>query len=220
MPTKFTEENNDHDSEEESAKSIGLSPLLIVVKDANRLLAITQTYKQLFGSHESVKVLNNSAATTFGIIQNLFYECIILFIGRLLDAKEMGKYVNLSLEKILSDFPLEGNSELMGRLNDLRESSNDVLFYRNKLFGHRDYEVAFKLFESFRDEDEDEIGFKRIGPGRLLEVTENVVRFINEMCVSLIPFYKPVVDLELEGPDGDKLIQLLSNLVRDDSQSE
>ena len=100
-------------------------------------------YVSLFGSKpERITILNKAASNFFRLVQDVFWDDIILHIARLTDPPATGKNANLTILALPSIAP----EQIKHKLEDLAAALVlKVEFcreWRNKLVAHKDLSVA------------------------------------------------------------------------------
>lgn len=113
-----------------------------------RLHTNWRLYSTLFGDRQAVDVLLRSAIITFGAIQHLVREAIILGIQRLLDPGSGNRgRKTASIESLLAlmpptDAPLR--RRLRKDLDRLRRDCDDISKWRHRRIAHRDLSTALE----------------------------------------------------------------------------
>lgn len=105
-------------------------------------------YRQLFGTNkERVDLLNESAGTVTGILQNLLLHDVQLALSKIGDSAGTGKKTNLTLRRLQTDLNAAGEIsvavELEPLLKDFEDSCEKLRHRRNKWLAHSD--LATKL---------------------------------------------------------------------------
>lgn len=184
--------------------ALGFATLTLVIEETKRLRALAKTYGQLFGSQDTVDVLIGAAKTTAGLIQQSFHETMILSMGRMLDSSKMGKFENLSIEAFVRDLP-SGVTEFEKLLEDLRNDLKTIRDWRNKFYAHRDAETAYSFFNAHYGKEPMLDG---LTGNDIVKAAERTCNFIAEIEKS-IGLTDVLQTEDIEGPDGDLLIQAL-----------
>ena len=184
--------------------ALGFATLTLIIEETKRLRAFTKTYRQLFGSQGVVDVLVGAAKTTAGLIQQSFLETIILSMSRMLDPAKMGKFENLSIEAIVCDLPPRA-TEFERLLDDLRRDLKTIRGWRDKFYAHRDAETAYSVFNAHYGEEPMLDGLTGI---YIVEAAERTCKFIAGI-ENAIGLSNVLQNEDIEGPDGDLLIQAL-----------
>jgi len=127
-----------------------LGPVYVEVdQDVRCVHAYWKLVTQLFGSQESVAILNNAAGFPIRAIQDALIDSVILRITKLTDpAKaQRGQFPNLSLEHLIGKLPGDADAALLKRLrkqlNIIRKSTDNFRLIRDKRLAHRN--VAFAI---------------------------------------------------------------------------
>lgn len=109
------------------------------------LISKKDKFIKLYGSKESVELLNSIDGHCFGFIQRIYNDSIVLSLTKLLDPKGSGNNKNIVLETLINDV---NNSdikiELYEQLEVVREISQRYKKQRNKVIAHSDYKTHFK----------------------------------------------------------------------------
>ena len=95
--------------------------------------------KQIFGSDEKVKLLNNAAPVFFNYLWNSMLFDVVLSFSRLLDPRASCGDENLSFKNLLSD--ISDNSlkvELSKRISELESKTQAMRIWRNEKISHND----------------------------------------------------------------------------------
>lgn len=146
----------------------------IIKNDISSIRASWDKFLQLYGSEESVALLNYFSGQCFGFFQKSLNDSIILSILRLLDPYKQGKNnINLTLETLVIEHKdTRIDSKLQTIYSNLKEKSESLKEYRNKKLAHQDHvtkledttflsigkviiENIFDLFQEFMNEIED-----------------------------------------------------------------
>lgn len=144
----------------------------IIRDDISSIRASWDKFLQLYGSEESVKLLNYFSGQCFGFFQKNLNDSIVLSILRLLDPYKQGKNSNLTLEILViehKDTIIDSKLQII--YSKLKEESESLREYRNKKLAHQDHvtkledktfltigkviiENIFDLFQEFMNEIE------------------------------------------------------------------
>jgi hypothetical protein len=95
--------------------------------------------KQIFGSDEKVKLLNNAAPVFFNYLWNSMLFDVVLSFSRLLDPRASCGDENLSFKNLLSD--ISDNSlidEFLKRISELENKTQAMRIWRNEKISHND----------------------------------------------------------------------------------
>lgn len=181
-----------------------LGPVYVEIdQDVTRLHAYWKLVVQLFGSQESVDILNKSAGFAIRAIQDALIDGVILRITKLTDpaSSSGGRFKNLSLEKLIERLESDTDTDaslidgLRKQLQRIRSLTEDLCLIRNKRVAHRDQAYA--------------IDHNQILPGitrQSIEKSLKLIRcFMHEIQRSN-GFEGTVYDLVELGRDGDHLL--------------
>lgn len=163
-----------------------------------------QLYKQVYGSKESIEVINDSANSFFAMNQSIFVDNLILSIVRLLDPAQMGGYENLSLSKLIELIEDENNSSecLTNCLKKLLEAIQNIVkplnTHRNKGIAHFDLKVIKNGTASLPDFEDN-----------LYEAVDYLDRFMNEISLYYKSKQTDFEIMQIAGTDGEALINQL-----------
>jgi hypothetical protein len=126
-------------------------PLKVVFNALNNEISYLHgtwdVFHELFGSEESVDVLNKVAPGAFRLIRETLRNELLLAVCRITDPKQsMGKQ-NLTVKQLLDVVEKQGvPQDLLKRLNDLEVAIDDhclpIRDHRNKVLGHLDLNTA------------------------------------------------------------------------------
>ena len=101
-------------------------------------------YVALFGTKPTrIKLMNATASVFFRTVQDVFWDDILLHIGRLTDPPSTGKFFNLTLQNLsalISDEKLKAKVDPL--VSSVLEQSEFSREWRNKLVAHRDLDTA------------------------------------------------------------------------------
>lgn len=94
---------------------------------------------RLYGSKDTVDVLNAAAGTLFLVVQNILVADIILHIARLTGPSKSGGQENLTIERVITSVDdAELRQKLDLRLRQIKDDSTSLTPWRNKVFTHLD----------------------------------------------------------------------------------
>lgn len=146
----------------------------IIKNDISSIRASWEKFLQLFGSEESLELLNFFSGKCFGFFQKSLNDSIVLSILRLLDPHKQGKNnINLTIETLVIEYKdTRIGLKLQTIYSKLKEESESLREYRNKKLAHQDYDTKleditslfvgkeviediFVLFQEFMNEIED-----------------------------------------------------------------
>jgi len=166
-------------------------------------------YKQLFGtSKERVNLLNESASTFFGIIQNVLLDDIQLTLSKLADPAQTKKgEANLSLEAIYKKIKGQKEGELHSKLKKILSN------YRKKCEAfkkHRNKRIAHFDFETIRRKSKSLPGVSRRTIESTLEELRNFMNEINSYYTDSETGYEHSLMLN----NGDTLVEVLKRGLR------
>ena len=183
---------------------LGIVTIQIVQKDLLRLSAQEQTFRELFGSKNSEKILNSTAPNTFAIIQDVLRQEITLGITRtLIDPAVQGNFQNLGLETIVRRMP-PGNDDLIDRIVQLRKKYEPINDIRRKLRAHRDEKTAYDI--EYRQNVE---GWS-IDDDLIFEAINDMKEVMNEITKRV---YNSSFEGNFVGLDAKKLLETLKSTV-------
>ncbi len=169
----------------------------IIKNDILSIRASWEKFLQLFGSEESVELLNFFSSQCFGFFQKSLNDSIILSILKLLDSYKQGGNNNLTLNTLVIEHKdTEIDSKLQTIYSKLKEESESLREYRNKKLAHQDHvtkledktflsigkviiENIFDLFQEFMNEIEDCNGITKCN-------YKSMIFDINVDCKSLL----------------------------------
>src|SRR5436309_3004084 len=105
-------------------------------------------YQHLFGTPESIRVLNVSVPGCFHLVEDSLRSDMTMSIGRLMDLpKSMGKD-NLSLERLIQGLAPYCDQQfldnLKAKLTSLRKHCEAITQWRNRHVGHNDLATALR----------------------------------------------------------------------------
>ncbi|QJR79970.1 hypothetical protein CA267_003830 [Alteromonas pelagimontana] len=156
-------------------------------------------YNQLFGTDESISVLNEFNGFVFKRIQRSFLEKICLKISCLMDPAKAGSNDNLSLLRFVEK---AGSPELSAVYDKLYKDyeSTGIKIWRNKVLAHTDLKTVMGKFE-----------FK------LKLDADNINRMVRDMqdLIDLIKDPRVYTDTEVTlpfGSDGNSFVSRLRKI--------
>ena len=188
----------------EPKKALGFVTIQIVQKDLLRLAAQEQTFRELFGSENSEKILNAAAPNTFAIIQDVLRQEITLGITRtLIDPAIPSNYKNLGLETIVQRMPGD-NQDLIDRIVQLRQKYEPINDIRRKLRAHRDEKTAYDI------EYRQNVESWSINDELIFEAINDMKDVMNEITKRI---YNSTFDGNFVGLDAEKLLKTLASAV-------
>jgi hypothetical protein len=104
-------------------------------------------YVTFFGSREATEIVSRAAPYTFGHIQKLLIDAIILRIDQLLESATTGGKQQASIARLVDWIPpqdVELARELTKRLDELRLRAQSIAAHRDRLGAHRDLDVVLQ----------------------------------------------------------------------------
>jgi hypothetical protein len=103
-------------------------------------------YNQLFGSDDSIKVLNEFNGLIFQRIQSNFIERICLKIACLMDPAKSGSNKNLSLKRLVEISSVQELADAYEKLNNYYQDTG-IKTWRNKILAHTDLKAAMGEYD-------------------------------------------------------------------------
>ena len=104
-------------------------------------------FRNIYAEEKNIDLLNRFDAQFFGIVQNLYWDSILLHISRLTDKEYNGSNRNLSLTTIYNDIENELEDSLKNNLSSIINKVNDlakkVRLHRSKRLAHKDLKSVF-----------------------------------------------------------------------------
>jgi len=164
-------------------------------------------YQELFGSKDSVKVLNNSYPEVFGIIQRAMHFEIVCRISALFDPASTKSDKNLTLDYLLEVCGNKASKDLFLEAESVKYDSKrtGIKGLRNKAYAHNDLKKCFGkgVFAT-------NISYKILI--QLLDDLFRVVRSLGVASGKMLHDQIIVRDTKLpEKRNGAKLVSKLSN---------
>lgn len=159
-------------------------------------------YGQLFGSTETVALLNESAANVFVILQNSILDNCVLAFSRFTDNESTGRNKNLSLPRLVNDVRKEDGTladELQQTLDELTELVARFRDHRHKRIAHLDLETATARRELKP--------YKFGDIQRAFDLVESILNTYENKIYNSTTLYRDTI-LPL-GADGNSLLELL-----------
>lgn len=177
-----------------------LGPVYVEVdQDVTRVHAYWKLVTQLFGSRESVAILNNAAGFAIRAIQDSLIDSVILRITKLTDPAQAGRFQNLSLEHLIGKLPDDADAELLDRLRTqldiIQSSTKEFRLIRHKRLAHRDTAYA--------------INSDQVLPGIPLKSIDDSLERIRDFMHEIQRYYGfagTVYHMVELGRDGDHLL--------------
>lgn len=147
----------------------------ILVDDVVFVFYSIQEYKKIFiNDNANIPILDKTASNYFLSYHRMFWNNLILSIGRLTDPYIQGNNNNLSIDVILKyaeTKDLECKDQIKEKIESVRNQISKIKTWRHKFLAHRDVESALKQVNS-------EIKIE------LLEI-ENIMNSIGT-CINLV----------------------------------
>lgn len=178
--------------------------------EITHLNAKWEFYKKLYGSHESVSLLNFISSGSFKLFQDLLFNDFVICCSKLLDPPFTGKHDNMSLgylfENIKNKISTVDANELSDSLKSISEKFEKAKVLRSKVLAHSDLKTAqsdrepFNIIESEGD-----------------EMIHDIMAFLNKINHHInrsYHIYKTGIPLPQE---ADKLLRMLK-LARESSR--
>src|SRR5271157_3512876 len=107
-----------------------------------------ENYRQVFGTSEKLKLLDECAHAFFLIIHNALIDDVLMSLSKLTDPAGKKTKKHLSFEKlqkrVKKNCDHELASQLQAKLDDLKKKSEVIRTHRDKRLAHLDTEVAMK----------------------------------------------------------------------------
>jgi hypothetical protein len=102
-----------------------------------------EEYVELFGKTPSrIDLLNHSAPMFFRIVQDSFWENVLLHIARLTDPPKSSGKNNLSIQRLSSLVDEEIKETISRQITNAKEKTNFCRDWRNRHIAHRDLKLA------------------------------------------------------------------------------
>ena len=99
-------------------------------------------FRNVYAEEKNIDLLNRFDNQFFGLVQNMYWDSILLHISRLTDKEYNGSNRNLSLATIYNDIKndLEDSTknELDNKINKINDLVKKVRFHRSKRLAHKD----------------------------------------------------------------------------------
>jgi hypothetical protein len=179
-----------------------LGPVYVEIdQDVTRVHAYWKLIAQLFGSQESVDILNRAAGFAIRAMQDALTDSIILRITKLTDpaSSQGGRFQNLSLENLINNLPSDADASLIDalrtQLQHIQSATENFRLVRHKRLAHRDTAYAIDSTQAL--------------PGVPRQSIEDSFELIRNFMHEIQGFYGfertayPLVEL---GRDGDHLL--------------
>ena len=167
-----------------------------------------ENYRQVFGTSEKLKLLDECAHAFFLIIHNALIDDVLMSLSKLTDPAGKKTKKHLSFEKlqkrVKKNCDHELASQLQAKLDDLKKKSEVIRTHRDKRLAHLDSEVAMKQGLNL-----DKISVKMV---------EEALALAGEYMNALEGHYYPTEFLYEGGissyGDGDALVAILKDGLR------
>ncbi|MDP1814104.1 MAG: hypothetical protein Q8K92_06610 [Leadbetterella sp.] len=163
---------------EKMGKDLG-EAFYLLDNDINTLTLKWKNFNELYGSGQAnVKLLNDVAPSFFFLVQKVFWENMLLCVGKLIDGATTGfgkkEKKNITLETLINfvDDP-DLKEVLVNHLNEIRLKGSFSKDWRNRYIAHSDYDLRLKK-EGFK---ELEISSKN----KLIAVLDEIYLFMNKI---------------------------------------
>ena len=158
-------------------------------------------YSVLFGSKESVDLLNRTAGYLFLIVQDTMWDDLLLHISRLVGAESSLGKQNLTIRRIsgLIDSP-DLREEISPLIDACIAHCSFVSDHRNKRLAHIDLQVAVG------EREEHLTGVSRLQIRQAVEMLQEIIRLIYAHYAD-VHF---VLDTNLRTGNADSLVQALT----------
>ena len=132
-------------------------------------------YVTFYGSRESIDVVRRAAHFTFGRIQRLLFDAIVLGLDTLLEESETRGHVSASIDTLLRCMSEEENKtvgrQLRRDLKHIRSYCQEIFDYRNSLVAHRNLKAALEI------EPPDAIKFRTV-----TNAIKDISALLNRVC--------------------------------------
>jgi len=144
----------------------------IIKKEILYLISKKDKFMKLYGTKETVELLNKIDGHCFGFIQQIYNDSIILSLTKLIDPMKSGRNKNIVLETLINDVDdLKIKEELYEQLNIIRKFSKIYKEQRNKVIAHSDYNTYYKKQKTYLAVKNDEIN----------KIIEQIIVFMNKV---------------------------------------
>jgi len=179
---------------------------MLVLKHAGleitHLNAKWEFYKKLYGTHETVALLNFISSGTFKLFQDLLFNDFVISCSKLLDPPSMGRFNNMSLEYLLKNIKdkisLSNYQEMKAILDQVSIKLEEARKLRSKVLAHSDLETAQKEHAPFN-----------IIEAEGDEILKNIMAFLNKINHHLTRSYH-IYSVGIPLPqEADKLLRML-----------
>jgi hypothetical protein len=173
----------------------------------HRLHTHWRLYVTFFGSREAVEVVSRAGMFTFGVLQDVLFEAIVLGLDRLLASSSAdGDRPQASVARLVTWIPQEDAGlarELRKRLTRLRADCTQVTERRKRIVAHRDLAIALK------DSSLDDVGIRTVR--HALEELSAILTSLSAKYYGGMPCnFRP--DMDADAFDADVLLERLAQL--------
>jgi hypothetical protein len=105
-------------------------------------------FRNVFAVEKNIELLNRFDNQFFGLVQNIYWDSILLHISRLTDKEyDRSKNRNLSLKTIYNDIKVElddsTKNKLNNKINKITDLVKKIRFHRSKRLAHNDLKSIF-----------------------------------------------------------------------------
>ncbi|MCK4663870.1 MAG: hypothetical protein KAT68_13460 [Bacteroidales bacterium] len=104
-------------------------------------------FRNVYANEKNIDLLNRYDNQFFGIVQNIYWDSILLHISRLTDKEFNRSNRNLSLKTIYNDIENEltnsKRNELCSKLNKINGLVKKARYHRSKRLAHKDLKSVF-----------------------------------------------------------------------------
>jgi hypothetical protein len=165
-------------------------------------------YGQLFGTPESIELLNRHGALTFGVIEDLLIKDVILCITRMLNTSKASWGDPANLATLLIDLAAHKQVALVKRLTAIRDRARPVADALKRL---RDEQLSRNRYADFVEMKADIDAM----PPQSRKMVDDVIASMGEIVKELQARYTGVDELNeqvAETPNFDELVSHLRSL--------
>ena len=161
-----------------------------------------KVFRNVYAKSEgNIVLLNRFDNQFFGVVQNLYWDSILLNISRLTDNEGRGSNRNLTLKTIFNDIENELDAktlnELSNKLVDISALSKNIRFHRSKRIAHTDMKSVF---------NDSKFISKGISRNDVNQILKTIREFMNIIC----GYFKDTDCLydHIQGPLGGEILML------------
>jgi hypothetical protein len=165
-------------------------------------------YQQLFGTPESIELLNRHGALTFGVIEDLLIKDVILCITRMLNTSKASWGDPANLASLLIDLAAHKQVALVKRLTAIRDRARPAADALKRL---RDEHLSRNNYTGFLAMKADTEAI----PPQSRKMVDDVMTSMGEIVKELQTRYTGVDELNepvSETPDFDEIVSHLRTL--------